>query len=288
MFEESDIIFCGRRFMLRIVSVMILLLLVFLPALSAQEAQQTQETDVIADQGHGVVIATTETAGDPESASTQTRVMSFNVGDMGGGGAFFLESADPMMMGGDPQSMINNPSVQKDLQLVDEQIEQIRAINKEFSAKIKESIHSENGELRIKDPQEMGQLIEDFRKSQQEQINQVLLPHQQDRLEQVSLQTRMKHQGTAETLSSQLAEKLGISPEQKQRLQKRSEELQKEIDDKVKQLRDDARKKLLDELTPDQRRKLEALIGDEFTPKAEDSDHRFPGMRFGRPNRKDF
>jgi len=257
----------------------------FLPTLPGQE---TQEMEVVAEPSGGIVIATTETAGDPNSSSRQTQIMSFDASDMGGG-AFFLADAGHMMLGSDPLSMLNNPSVQKDLALVEDQLAQIRSINEEFSEKIKSAIHSDEGGLKIKDPHEMSQIIEDLRKSQQEQIDQVLLPHQQDRLQQVSLQMQLKNSGTAQTLSGQLAEKLGITPEQKQRLQKRSEELQKQIDEKLKQLRADAKKQLLDELTSAQRKKLEELIGDEFTPKSEDSEHRFPGkMRFGPPPQKDF
>ena len=65
--------------------------------------------------------------------------------------------------------------------------------------------------------------------------------------------------GTSKALTSQLAEELGLTSDQQKRIKTRSKELQKELEAKIAELRANAKKDLLGELSKDQRKKLEEV-----------------------------
>ncbi len=266
--------------MTRIQSILICLGLMTGWAAAQQDVQQ--DTEVIAEPG-GAIVVQSQTLGDGGESQTEMRVMALDVSEMGDG-AFFMSSDSamavplPMAFGGDPFSMLNNPSVQKDLELVDDQVQRIRDINAEFSKQISEQMKSfqgDGGSLDLSRARELGDMIRQLKEQQKSELDNILLPHQQDRLKQVSLQMQMQAMGAARALSSKLAEELGISDEQKERLKKRQQELDNELQEKIKAWRDQARKELLKELTPEQRRKLEEMLGATFEMKQED----FEAMR---------
>jgi hypothetical protein len=230
--------------------------------------------------GEAIVISATQAMG--ESGMT-TDVMSINVADISDGAAIMTEFVPAGQFGlafgnsGDSFSLLNNPSVQKDLLLVDDQLEQIREINKEFSRKIREQMgefKDENGNFSFDHGSNLADLIRELKQQQQEQIDSILLPNQQQRLKQVARQMKRKQLGTSRLLTEQLAEELDLSEQQQDRIRTRAKELQEEIDRKLAELRANAKQQLIKELSPSQRKKLEELIGDEFVVKDEDQDSR--------------
>ena len=225
-----------------------------------------------------VIEATTEDNGSGVISNMQ--IMTVDATDMGEG-AFFMTGnamggAMPMpfpMGSGDSFAMLNNPSVQKDLELVEDQIQQIKDINADFSARIQDQIGSlqdESGGFDLAQAKGLGELVKKLKLQQKAEIENLLLPHQQDRLRQVALQMQIQSMGTARALSNKLAKELGITAEQKDRLKKRQEELQQKMEQEIAKMRKDAKKDLLQELTPEQREKLKKLTGAEFEMKSED------------------
>ncbi len=105
------------------------------------------------------------------------------------------------------------------------------------------------------------------------ELKKVVLPHQSDRLKLIDV-TRIRQRGAAALSNRDLASALGLSDEQRENLQQRSDEIQTELREKMRQLQSEARNKMLEGLTPEQRVKLEQLVGDNFelTP---------GGLRFG-------
>jgi hypothetical protein len=174
----------------------------------------------------------------------------------------------------DPFSLLGDPSVQKDLELVGDQLKQLQELQKDFSAQMKEQIGDLSkggiGPDRFKG---LGELVQKLREQQKTQMQELLLPHQIDRLKQVALQKQMDRSGAAGALtSSEVAEQLGITDEQKERLKKREKEIKEELAKKVVQLREEARQELLQELTAKQREQLKQMTGEKF--KAEPNDWR--------------
>ena len=240
--------------------------------------QGQEELNEGATSGAIVIEARAEDNGSGTISNMQ--IMTVDATDMEGG-AFFMTgdtmaSGMPLPMpmgGGDSFAMLNNPSVQKDLELVDDQIQQIKDINADFSARIQDQVselRGNNGSFDIARAKELGELVRKLKEQQKTEIDNLLLPHQQERLQQVALQMQMKAMGTARALSRKLADELDISDEQKDRLKQRQQELQEEMQKKISEMRKNMQKELLQELTPEQREKLKTLTGTPFETKSED------------------
>lgn len=172
--------------------------------------------------------------------------------------------------------LLSSGRVQKELELVDEQRDKLREINRAMHEEIRRVFeHRRPGSRPEGGPREGGSKPEqavDFSKALREahqnaekKIEQVLLPHQQKRLQEITLRTSLERTGTVNTLTGErLAKTLEVSDAQKQRIRKKAEQVQKELEEKIAKLRSEAREEILEELTPTQREKLKSLLGDEF------------------------
>ncbi len=255
-----------------------LLNLMVASAVLSQDETQPPHQETVA--GEAIIVSATQEMGE---SGVATEVMSFNVADLSEGGAVITEGFGgpfDLAMGssGDSFSLLNNPSVQKDLLLVDDQLEQIQEINKEFAQKIKTQLgefKDEQGNFSFNPGANLGELIRELKQQQQQEIEKILLPNQQQRLQQVARQMKMKRLGTSRLLTEQLAEELDLSEQQQDRIRTRAKELQEELNRKVAELRENARQQLIKELSSGQRRKLAELIGDDLVISDEDRDGRF-------------
>jgi uncharacterized protein YdiU (UPF0061 family) len=104
----------------------------------------------------------------------------------------------------------------------------------------------------------------------EKKLMDVLLPEQQDRLRQISLQMRLRnYYALGQQLTSEdLAKKLGISEEQKDRLLALQRELQEEMQQKMREfhakMNEEAEKRMFEGLTSAQRRELQTMMGERF------------------------
>jgi hypothetical protein len=145
-------------------------------------------------------------------------------------------------------------------------MQQIRQINEDFSKQISEQVKElTSGGMNPDKGKDLANLIKELNEQKKAQMEGVLLPHQFERLRQISLQQQLKNNGEASTLADEkIAEELGLTDEQKERLKTRSEELKKELEEKIAKLKEKAREDLLGELTRDQRKKLDEMTGNKF------------------------
>ena len=117
----------------------------------------------------------------------------------------------------------------------------------------------------------------------QEQINGILLPHQQERFAQIRIQMRMQG-GTRGLASEELRDALGLTDEQIQKLREVSEERNRKLAEEMRQLREQARKEVLEQvLSAAQLQKLETMIGEPFAFPNEGRE-RFNRFGGGPPN----
>lgn len=258
--------------------------------LYAQEAYEVEVGEVQTDDGNttfgsAVILEASQDFGDG-TANSSMRIVAAEPGTTM---AFATDGGDFMHFGagGDSFSLLNNKSIQKDLELVEDQMESIRAVQSEFGKKIRDQIGDiSKGNF---DPERMSGLkdiIAEIQAQKKEEINKLLLPHQQDRLRQVALQMKMKSRGTSSALTSdEVAEELGITVEQIEELKERAKKLQKEIEEKTNQLKENAKQELIGILTPAQQKKLKEMIGDEYKPEPNDWQSRIPGRVRQRINR---
>jgi hypothetical protein len=137
-------------------------------------------------------------------------------------------------------------------------------MNNEFGKELKSAI-DEVVRGPDADKSRIGEIIADVNKRQADRLASILLPHQLDRLKQISFQRNEQNRGISSMLlSKEIAEELGIDEEQQEKLKQRAEELKKEFDEKVAALKSDMRKELLQELTPEQRQKIDQMTGDKY------------------------
>ena len=235
-------------------------------------AQDEQVDDVVV----GAIELSVDAVQDGQGTFSQMRVIS---SDGEGPQTFFMAGGDPFSGGApmsfsfgngpvDSFSMLSNPSVQKDLELVEDQIKQIQDIQREFGQRIKEQL---KGGISGDKAKQLGEIIRQLKDEQKEQINGILLKHQQDRLQQVALQTQLKNSGTANALGSKnFADALGLTDDQVKRLKERATELKKAMDEKIARMKEEMKAELLEELTAEQQSKLKDMLGDEYKSNSED------------------
>ncbi|HEX4412548.1 MAG TPA: hypothetical protein VH107_02900 [Lacipirellulaceae bacterium] len=193
-------------------------------------------------------------------------------GGFGGGGLLGLAMRD---------------EVQQELQLVDEQKDKVHALSDDMRTKVREEMGSmfqglqgASDEDRRAKFDEIRTKFESINKDMEKKLDGVLLPHQLERLKQIDLQNKMRQRGASALTGGDVAEALNLSDEQRDKLEKRAAEVQEELQTKIKELQADARKKMIDVLTPEQQAQLQKMMGDSFDVQ----DQGFGGFRgrFGR------
>jgi Spy/CpxP family protein refolding chaperone len=189
-------------------------------------------------------------------------------GPFGGGGLVGLAMRD---------------DVQQELQLVDEQQEKVAEVVDETRNQMRDELRdlfSQMGDLSDEERQDrfdqIRSKVEAINASMEKRLKKVLLPHQFDRLKQIELQARIQQRGAAALTSGELAEALDLTEAQREKLEQRAEEVQQELQEQIRQLQVEARNKILAVLLPEQRAKLDSMMGDQF-----DSLDQIPG--FGGP-----
>ena len=202
----------------------------------------------------------------------------FQMGFSGGGSEINMFGDTGFTMPApDPLSMLSNPSVQKDLELVGDQLKQVQDLQAEFASQMKDQLGSlTSGGFSPEQLKGIPALIAKIKEKQKDQLENLLLPHQLERLKQVALQTHMKQAGTAGAIATdQIANALGISSEQIENLKSRSKEINKKLQEDIEALKSKAQKELLSELTTDQQEKLQELTGDKYEPQNTDWEEAF-------------
>ena len=170
-----------------------------------------------------------------------------------------------------------NKQVQKELDLVDEQTteitEQLKGLMKfrnELAAELREmKTAGEAEQALIKRRDEMQEELKVQKKKVESQVLDVLLPHQQKRLREVSAQfvTReaMKQSKVSTgLLTPQMLEYLDVDDEQAERIEKRAKEIRKRLTGKIDKLKKEALEDLMKELSAKQKKKYRNLMGEEF------------------------
>lgn len=173
--------------------------------------------------------------------------------------------------GGGVLGLLYRDDVRQDLQLVDEQQEKVDVLADEIRTELQDEMREMfrgmqdlSDEERQQQFEKIRERMEDVNADAEKRLKKVLLPHQFDRLKQIDVQMRVQQQGAEALTSGALAETLDLTEAQRERLEERAAEVEQELQEKIGQLRIEARNKLLDVLTAQQRAKLESLMGDDF------------------------
>ena len=141
------------------------------------------------------------------------------------------------------------PEVQKEIELTDDQKAELGKLRNEIRDQIRNQMQdSFNGMRDLSDEERQARIdkireqMDTIRKDVEGKLQKVLLPNQFDRLKQIDLQSRIQREGAGALSQGELADQLGLTDDQKEKLQQKSEEVQKDLQAKIRQLRLDARK----------------------------------------------
>ena len=172
-------------------------------------------------------------------------------------------------MSADPSQLVFDPQVRNDLELDEDQVKQLKKIQRDFSKQMQEKMKFTSGpDADPKQYQKFAEIMKKIGKERQAAMGAILLPHQEKRLKQIATQMDMKGRGDANFLASKnMASELGIDDEQKKRLKKRAAEIKAEMEAEIAKIKEKGRDKLLKELKPSQRKQLEEMLGDKFERK---------------------
>lgn len=167
--------------------------------------------------------------------------------------------------GGGLQMLLMREDVQRELEVTDDQIEELRELGRSGGERMDRQQLRE--EMEGLSDEERREKLQDLRQNRMEEskarLKEVLLPEQIERLDQLAAQFAMRAGGQA-MFRGQLAEQLGITDDQREELQKKAEELQQEFNKKMQQLRQEMQEKLLDQLSAEQRKKYRDMVGEAF------------------------
>jgi len=174
-----------------------------------------------------------------------------------------------MMGGGSILWLLQNEQIQKELDLVPEQLEQLQALAEKRRQRRRPDWSGFRDLTEEQRRERFAKMREEMQQRQAEstkEVEGVLLRHQVERLRQIQLQMQVQRGGTTGALSSdQVVQLLGITEEQLEKLREVRADVEKEMQEKMAEVREEARQKLLQVLTPEQRKKLEKALGEKFT-----------------------
>jgi Spy/CpxP family protein refolding chaperone len=164
--------------------------------------------------------------------------------------------------------LIQDENVRKDLELVEDQVTKIREIGRKMFEGGREQFQGLRDLSEEEREKKMTEIRENMQKRATElqaEVNNVLLPHQRERLKQISLQSRLRRGNTSDAIASDtIAKELGITDEQKEKLKAAQEEAQKEMQEKLTKLQEELKAKVLKVLTAEQRAKFEKMVGEKI------------------------
>lgn len=187
--------------------------------------------------------------------------------------------------GGGPGGMsegmlLGNEQVQKELELTEEQTADLGKLREAQQEKMRETfggLRDLSEEERRAKFEELRPKMEEAQKESREKINEILLPHQQERLKQIALQVR----GFGAIEDADVASELKITDEQKEKLTSTREAQREKVGamfregqgnegdrdamrEKFQKLREENETELLGILTAEQREQFEKMKGDKF------------------------
>ena len=196
--------------------------------------------------------------------------------------------------GGSSLELLAREDVQKELELLDDQIAEVEDAREEQRDAVREAFSGfgrggnrgggDRGARGNRDRQGGGdrgqrregedrfarfrEMREKMEKQVQASIDKILLPHQSKRLNQLVLQRRLRGGAaqTASTLSSgDLADNLKVSESQGEKLQEKARSIEAKLRKEIAKLRQKAQEELVSSLTPAQQREFKEMVGKPFT-----------------------
>ncbi len=157
--------------------------------------------------------------------------------------------------------LLANAKVRENLNMVDEQYDELQKLNAGVQRRAAERIQK----IDFSDREGLIERLKEIRDDANKELESLFIPEQLERLQQLRNQSRLRRGSLVDLLTSNpLKDQLEITDRQVEKLRETEEELEIEIQEEIAKLREKARKRLLDNLNPDQQDQVDELIGEPF------------------------
>lgn len=184
--------------------------------------------------------------------------------------------------GGGSVDLLLREDVQRELELLPSQVAELREAVEGMRGELRDLFAQVQDVPREQRAQRLRELGEDLRADVDSRVDQVLLPHQSRRLQQLANQMRMRGGATRGMLNPTVAEELGLSEADQERLRARAEQVEARLRQQMADLRRQAQEELLQTLTPQQQAKWREMVGEPFEFQRDER----PMAAFGQPGRR--
>ena len=171
-------------------------------------------------------------------------------------------------------SLLGQESVQKELELVEDQVEVIRELQNRQRESMRDLFMGIRDKMRDMGDDERREAFAEIQKEMQEsnkelenEVTEELLPHQTARLKQLVAQGQLRRNGgpTSGRLPEGLIEELGLTDKQVEELKAKAEEVGAKLKEKVAKLQQQAQDEIFSSvLSSDQHAKFKELMGEAF------------------------
>jgi Spy/CpxP family protein refolding chaperone len=168
-------------------------------------------------------------------------------------------------------TLLGDSEIADKLEIVEEQQDQLdelqgemRDMFRESFSGMREKFGSLSGEEREAMMTEIREGIEEKMEGIEEKLNEILLPFQVERLDQIALQSRIQRGGGMASLLEDdgFIESAGLSEGDVDALKEKAEEVREWVAEENKRIKDEAQEKLLSVLSSEQREKILEMIGE--------------------------
>ena len=166
--------------------------------------------------------------------------------------------------------LLRNDTVMDEIELVDDQREEIEALEDEMRQEMRERMM----ELRDMDGGDRREMFAELREEMEErqtelqgEVEKVLMPMQLKRLKELEVQQTARRNGKGAMgvlANDDILDEIGVSDKQKEKLKEKAEELKKKIAERVKKMTEEAEEELLSILSSKQRTMLKEKMGEAF------------------------
>jgi hypothetical protein len=168
----------------------------------------------------------------------------------------------PIEMPPETTTLVQTREIQDELELVEDQRKKLMAQIGSLTTAYQKKHDRLSKDSETIDVDELEKLHRDFVADVKETINEILLPFQQERLEQIRLQAELRVHGSAALESGAFADFLKLSDKQEKELHVKTEEMAKKLEQEIKTLRQKRQREVLEDvLTKDQLKALDERLG---------------------------
>ncbi len=174
-----------------------------------------------------------------------------------------------------PFDLLRIPAVQRELELVGDQFAALEKLLNGGQTQLRSTFESLRELQDLPEAERDARRLEILREIQNRprelslRVQEILVPHQSQRLSELTLQFRLEREGLPALAAPEVCEPLGLSADQRLTLQKLAHEKTRELNEQIETLRAQADRQVLRAvLTPAQLAKFDQLHGAPFPSKA--------------------